>query len=293
MIYKPTTAERIFDWGNLAILGAISFTTVYPFIYTIILSLSSATAALEPGFKFWPKEISWTSYQMVFSNPDILTGYRNTIFRTLTGTLGVLFFTSLMAYPLSRKNLVHRRGWMIFILITMVFHGGLVPSYLLIRNLGLMDNMLVYILPGLITGFNVIIMKNFFQSIPDSLAESARIDGASEWSILFRIYLPLSKPVLATVGLWTAVAHWNMWFDALLYINSDSKQVLQMFLQRVVIGSNTELIEKNLINPEVMQFTPETIKAATVIVTVLPILFVYPFLQKYFMKGIMIGSVKE
>lgn len=293
MIYKPTPAERIFDWGNLLILGAIALTTVYPFIYTIILSLSSASAALEPGFKFWPKEISFTSYQMVFSNPDILTGYRNTIFRTLTGTIGVLFFTSLFAYPLSRKNLVHRRGWMIFILITMVFHGGLVPSYLLIRNIGLMDNMLVYILPGLITGFNVIILKNFFQSIPDSLAESARIDGASEWSILFRIYLPLSKPVLATVGLWTAVAHWNAWFDALLYINSDSKQVLQMFLQRVVIGSNTELIEKNLVNPEVMQFTPETIKAATVIVTVLPILFVYPFLQKYFMKGIMIGSVKE
>ncbi len=293
MRYHPTTGERLFDWANLVVLAAISFTTVYPFYYTVVLSLSSATAALEPGFKFWPKEFSWTSYQMVFSNPDILTGYRNTLFRTVTGTMGVLFFTSLLAYPLSRRNLVHRRGWMIFLLITMIFHGGLVPTYLLIRNLGLMDNLLVYVLPGLITAFNVIILKNFFQGIPDSLAESARIDGASEWHILFRIYLPLSKPVLATIALWTAVAHWNAWFDALLYIHSDNKQVLQMFLQRVVIGSNTELIEKNILNPEVLQFTPETIKAATVIVTILPILAVYPFLQRYFMKGILLGSVKE
>lgn len=293
MIYRPTTSERVFDWGNLIVLAAISLATVYPFIYTIIISLSSATAALEPGFKFWPSEFSLTSYKMVFSNPDILTGYRNTVLRTVLATAGVLLVSSLLAYPLSRKNLVHRRGWILFILITMVFHGGLVPSYLVIRNLGLMDNFLVYILPGLVTGFNIIILKNFFQSIPESLAESARIDGASEFSILFRIYLPLSKPVLATVGLWTAVAHWNAWFDALLYISSDSKQVLQMFLQRVVIGNNTDLIARNLINPEVMQFTPETIKAATVIVTVLPILLIYPFLQKYFMKGIMIGSVKE
>jgi len=293
MRWQRSFGERLFDCGNVMLLAAISFVAVYPFLYTFILSISTASAAMDPGFRLWPREVSWTSYQMVFNNPDILIGYRNTVFRTVTGTCLVLLVTSLMAYPLSRPELVHRRGWMIFILITMIFHGGLIPSYLLIRNLGLIDSMLVYIVPGLVTGFNVIILKNFFQGVPNSLAESARIDGASEWRILFQIYLPLSKPVLATIGLWTAVAHWNAWFDALLYINSDDKQVLQMFLQRIVIANNTELIERNLINPEIQQFTPETIKAATVIVTILPILFLYPFLQKYFLKGIMLGGVKE
>jgi len=293
MAMEESRGDRIFDWSNIFILGVVAFTTVYPFIYTVVLSFSTASAALEPGFKFWPSEVSLTSYKAVFSNPDILTGYRNTLFRTVVGTLGVLVVTSLMAYPLSRKGLHWRRGWMIFLLITMVFQGGLVPSYLLIRNLGLIDSLLVYILPGLVTGFNVIILKNFFQAVPNSLAESARIDGASEWTILFRIYMPLSKPVLATIGLWTAVAQWNAWIDGLLYINSDSKQVLQIFLQRIVIGNNTELIEKNLVNPAVQEFTPETIKAATVVVTVLPILLLYPFLQKYFLKGAFLGSVKE
>lgn len=293
MRYQRSTGDKIFDTSNYLVLAVLAFLTVYPFIYTLVISFSTAAAALEPGLKFWPSELSFTSYRMVFENPDIFTGYRNTLFRTIVGTFSVLFMTALVAYPLSRKELIGRRLFILLILITMIFHGGIVPNYLLMRNLGLIDNLLVYILPGLIAGFNVIIMKNFFQSIPESLAESARIDGASEWRILFTIYLPLSKPVLATIALWTAVAHWNMWFDALLYINSDSKQVLQMFLQRVVIQNNTELIEKGLIDPDLQAFTPETIKAATVIVTILPILCVYPFLQRYFLKGFMLGSVKE
>lgn len=293
MNHVRTTGDKVFDYGNMLLLTVFSLLAVYPFWYTIVLSFSSAAEAMAPGFKVWPGEFNLTSYQMVFSNPDILIGYRNTVMRTVIGTSGVLLISSMMAYALARPGLVHKKGWMLFILLTMVFHGGLVPSYLLMRNLGLMDNFLVYILPGLVTGFNVIILKNFFQSIPSSVGESARIDGAGEWRILFQIYLPLSKPVLATVALWTAVAQWNAWFDALLYIHSDSKQVLQMFLQRVVIGNNTELIERNLVNPEMAQFTSETVKAATVIVTVLPILLVYPFLQRFFMKGIMLGSVKE
>jgi putative aldouronate transport system permease protein len=144
-----------------------------------------------------------------------------------------------------------------------------------------------------VTAFNVLIMKSFFQSIPESLAESAKIDGANEFTILFRIYLPLSAPILATIGLWTAVAHWNSWFDGLLYVTDNGKQVLQVFLQRVVIENSTEMIEKGIVNPDALSFTPETIKAATVIVTILPILFVYPFVQKYFVKGIMMGGVKE
>jgi putative aldouronate transport system permease protein len=144
----------------------------------------------------------------------------------------------------------------------------------------------------LTAAFNIIIVKNFFQSIPQSLAESAQIDGASDYYILFKIYMPLSKPVLATITLWTAVTHWNMWFDALLYINSESKLTLQMFLRRIVIEGSTEMIQKGIVNPDMMSFTPETIKAATVVVTILPILLFYPFIQKYFVKGIMLGGVK-
>jgi putative aldouronate transport system permease protein len=293
MKYKRSIGENIFDSGNVLLLAVLSFLAVYPFIYTTVISFSTASAAMTPGLHLWPKEWSFLSYKMVFQNPDILTGYKNTLFRTIFGTISVLFMTAMVAYPLSRRELYGRKWFILGVLITMIFSGGVVPSYLLIKNLGLIDNRLVYILPGLISGFNVIIMKNFFQSIPESLGESARIDGASEFRILFQIYLPLSKPILATIGLWTAVAHWNAWFDALLYINSDSKQVMQIFLQRVVIANNTELIEKGLINPDIQQFTPETIKAATVIVTILPILILYPFLQKYFLKGIMLGGIKE
>jgi putative aldouronate transport system permease protein len=291
--FKRSWGDWLFDSGNMIVLGALAFVTIYPFLYTLVLSLSSASAALEPGFRFWPSEVNLSAYKAVFSNRELMVGFRNSLFRTVAGTFGVLLICSMLAYPLSRPELVHRKGWTIFILITMVFQGGLIPTYLLIRNLGLIDNLLVYILPGLVTGFNVLIMKNFFQGVPSSIAESARIDGASEWRILFTIYLPLSKPVLATVGLWTAVAQWNAWIDALLYINSDSKQVLQMFLQRIVIGNNTEMIERNMLSSAVQDFTPETIKAATVIVTVLPIICLYPFLQKYFLKGAFLGSVKE
>jgi putative aldouronate transport system permease protein len=161
------------------------------------------------------------------------------------------------------------------------------------KSLHLVNNRLVFVLPGLVSAFNVLIMKSFFQSIPESLAESAKIDGAGEFAILFRIYLPLSTPILATVGLWTAVAHWNSWFDGLLYITDNGKQVLQVLLQRIVIENSTEMIEKGIINPDVLSFTPETIKAATVVVTILPVLLVYPFVQKYFVKGIMLGGVKE
>lgn len=291
--FRRSLGERTFDFGNLALLSAFAFAAVYPFLYTVVISFSTANAANAPGFHLWPKEFTLTSYAFVFQNPEILIGYANTVGRTVFGTAGVLFFTALTAYPLARKDLPGRAPFLIFILVTMLFSGGLVPQYLLFRELGLIDNRLVYVLPGLISAFNVIILKNFFRSIPVSLAESARLDGASEWRILFQIYLPLSKPVLATIGLWTSVAHWNAWFDALVYINSDDKQVLSLFLQRIVIANNTELVEKGLVNPDVLQFTSETIKAATIVVTILPILLVYPFLQRYFVRGILLGGVKE
>ena len=181
---------------------------------------------------------------MVFKNPEIATGYCNTIFRTVVGTVLSLLATCLTAFPLSRKSLPFRSPLTFFILFTMIFSGGILPSFLLIRSLHLYDNIWVYIIPGLLSAFNIIIMKNFFQSIPDSLYESAMLDGASDWTILTKIYIPLSKPVLATVLLWTAVGHWNAWFDALLYISSNSKQVMQIFLQRIVVQNDYAMIAK-------------------------------------------------
>ena len=290
---RRTRGEKIFNVFNVTILGVVALMALYPFVYTISMSLSSAAEAMRSGLHLYPRDISLTSFEMVLANPEIVSGFSNSVLRTVAGPALTLFFPCLTAYPLARRELPHRGPLLFLILFTMIFSGGIVPNYLLIKNIGLIDSLWALILPHMLTAFNVIVMKNFFQSIPESLAESAKIDGASEINILARIYVPLSKPVLATIGLWTAVAHWNQWFDAMLYITNDENQVLQTFLQRIVIESSVEMIEQGLVDPSVTQFTPETIKAATVVVTVLPMLLIYPFVQKYFVKGIMLGGVKE
>ena len=290
---KSSTGEKIFNVFNICFLGLLALLCLYPFLYTLSMSLSNATEASRGGFHIIPRTITLASYKMVLSNPAIITGYSNTILRTVLGTLLTLITTCIAAYPLARREMPHRSLITFLIVFTMFFGGGLVPSYLLIKNLGLINSIWALILPVMISAFNIIIVKNAFQALPESLAESARIDGANEWAILFKIYIPLSKPVMATVALWTAVMHWNSWFDALLYITDDKKQVLQTFLQRIVIESNTQLMELGVTNASVVEFTPETIKAATIILTILPIICVYPFVQKYFVKGILLGGVKE
>ncbi len=290
---KLSRGERAFGVVNLTLLSVIALLCLYPFVYTLSLSLSTASEASRDGFHLYPREVSLVSYKMVLTNPNIVTGYINTLTRTILGTVLTLLATCVAAYPLSRREMPHRAMLTFLIVFTMLFNGGMVPGYLLIKNLGMINTVWALVLPGVLTAFNIIIVKNFFRSLPESLVESARIDGAGEWTILFRLYIPLSKPVLATVALWTAVAHWNAWFDALLYITDDKKQVLQTFLQRIVIESSTQLMELGVTDTSVIQFTGETIKAATIIVTILPIICVYPFLQKYFVKGIMLGGVKE
>lgn len=288
-----TRGEKVFNVFNLTVLGLVGLLALYPFVYTLSMSLSSAAEAMRTGLHLYPRDVSLTSYRMVLSNPEIVTGFTNSLLRTVLGTVLTLFFTCLTAYPLARREMPHRSPLLFLVLFTMLFSGGIVPNYLLIKNLGLIDSLWALVLPQMLVAFNIIVVKNFFQAIPESLAESAKIDGASEFNILFRIYVPLSKPVLATIGLWTAVAHWNHWFDAMLYIASDENQVLQTFLQRIVIENSVELIEQGLVDPNITEFTPETIKAATVVVTILPMLVLYPFVQKYFVRGIMLGSVKE
>lgn len=288
-----TKGEKIFNIFNMALLLALAFSTLYPFLYTLSMSLSTPSEAVKEGLHIFPGDVTFAAYKIVFSSPFLAVGYANTLFRTLVGTFLTLVFTCLCAYPLSQKEMPHRRVFIFLTVFTMMFSGGLIPTFLLIKNLGLLDSLLVYIIPMLVSAFNVILVKNFFESIPQSFRESAYMDGANDFQILFKIYIPLSKPVLATVALITAIAHWNSWFDALIYVNDENKQVMMSFLRRIIVEGNTAMMSQQQMSESMVSFTPDTVKAAIVIVTILPILCIYPFMQKHFVKGIMLGGVKE
>lgn len=237
-------------------------------------------------------KISFDSYRiLLFEDTTIIRAFFVSTSRVIAGVTLNLLFTSLLAYPLSRKYLPHRNKLNFYIVIPMLFSGGLIPTYLLVSSLKFIDSYWVYIIPGLINAWYAIILRNFFQSVPDSMEESAKIDGASDLLILFRIILPLSAPALATLGLFYAVDHWNAWFDAILYIRSPKKYPLQIFLRRLAVEQSNI---QNIIQSDIgkRNVTPESIKCATLLITTVPIMLVYPFLQKYFAKGIMIGAIK-
>ncbi|XEC97490.1 carbohydrate ABC transporter permease [Paenibacillus tarimensis] len=290
-----TRGERAFQIFTAVLILLMCVTMIYPFIHMISISLSTPAEAMRSGIHLYPKELSFEAYKVALNSDGIWVGFSNTIFRTVVGTLLSLVLMALTAYPLAKKHLPHRTFFTMVILFTMFFQGGLIPTYLLIQNLGLVDSRWVYILapPFLINTFSMLIMRNFFMSIPAELEDSAKIDGANDIRILSSIVIPLSKPILATVALWAAVFHWNSWFDGLIYIQDQTKIVLQIFLRRLVVeNQNQELamLMDMATGPQLV--TPETVKAAVLMVTVLPILLVYPFLQKYFVRGIMIGSLK-
>lgn len=289
---KTSTSRKVFCVFNYVFLAFLAFTMLYPFIYTLSMSFSTTKAATEMGLHLYPKEVSVMAYQMVFKNRDIITSYGNTLFRTIFGTLAGLLVTTLFAYAISRKEMPHRKLFTFIVLFTMLFNGGKIPTYLVLKEMGLLNNILVYILPNLISAYNVIVAKSFFQSLPAAMHESASIDGASEFRIFFSIIVPLSMPIIMTLALWMAVFHWNAWYDAMMYMTDNTKITVQCLLQRIIQENNSELISQGVINPDAMQYTSETVKAATIIVSIIPILAFYPFVQKYFIKGVMLGAVK-
>ncbi|WP_168119601.1 carbohydrate ABC transporter permease [Paenibacillus sp. HB172176] len=290
-MYKKTWTEHTFDAVNLLLLLLLALLTLYPFLYTLTMSLSSPVDSKLPGLHLLPLDPTWGSYAKVLEQAGIGRAFLNTIVRTALGIVLVLAFTSLTAYPLSRKSFPHRAGLMKLYVFSMLFSGGLIPMYLLVQNLGLLNSVWALVLPTSVSAFNMIIMRNFFQSIPEEIIDSAKIDGAGEWRTYLSIVLPLSLPVMAVVALWAGVSNWNAWFDAMIYIQDMDKQVLQLFVRRIVIdgedviASQTEVLHATT-------YTKETLKAATVMVATLPILFIYPFVQRFFVKGIMLGSVK-
>ena len=291
---KKRNRIKPFDVVNAIILIALCITIVVPFLHLLSLSLSPSYVATKGGLHLIPTEITFDNYKAVAENRYLWNSYKNTILRTLVGTVVQLFFTALSAYALSKPYFPHRGFWTFYIVFTMFFSGGMIPSYLLIKSLHLFDTFAVMIVPGLIGAYNMVLMRNFFSSLPEELEESCMIDGAGRFTIFFRIVLPCSKPILATVSLWLAVGHWNSWFDVLLYINDTDRYCLQNVLRRILLEGTMQFLDLNNLATEVTetQMSTEGLKAATVFAAIIPIMCVYPFIQKYFVKGVMVGSLK-
>ena len=288
---------QVFDVINVLIMLLVIVIMLYPFLNTIAVSLNDAQDTLRGGIGLIPRMFSLYSYQMVFKNPLMLTAAVNSVLRTLIATVLSVFFASLIAYVLSRQELVGCKFITAYFIVTMYVSAGLIPTYFLIKSLGLLNNFLVYILPGMVSVFNVIVIKAFILALPESLTEAAIVDGAGHFRCFWSVVLPCCKPVLATVALWCAVGAWNSWFDTFLYASgADNLTTLQYEMMKLlssamqtgrdtssVFGNNSE--QANII-------TPVSIRAAVTIVASVPILVVYPFLQKSFVKGVMLGAAK-
>lgn len=287
---KKTYDDYIVDFICYSALLFLCISIIVPFMQIVTISLSPSAQVASYGLKLFPKEITFDGYQKLVHNNSLWIGYRNTIFVTITGTALNVFFTCLGAYPLAKKNLPGRGVLTAIIVFTMYFSGGLIPTYLLNKSLGLIDSYAVFVLPGLISAYNMIITRNFFMSLPPSLEESARVDGAGLFRIFLVIILPLSKPIIATIALWYGVGHWNSWFSSMLYIQDRSKHLLQYVLRAILFEGTLE--EEGAIEIGQQIVNTETMKMAALLVATVPILCVYPFIQKYFVKGVMVGSLK-
>ncbi|MEK3722718.1 carbohydrate ABC transporter permease [Paenibacillus sp. FSL H8-0034] len=277
----------------IALIG-LALITVYPFIYVLIASVSEPVYVMKhQGLLFWPVGFTLKAYGYVFDNPMILTGYRNTLFYVLVGTSVNMLMTSLGAYSLSRRYIKAGSFIMLMIVFTMFFSGGLIPSYLNVKSLGLQDSIWALIIPSAINTFNLIVMRTAFRGVPDSMEESAKIDGANDFVILFRIFIPLILPLFTVIILFYLVQHWNSWFPAMIYLRTRELYPVQLILREILIASSTDTMTSGSATAMDSEQIGETIKYATIMVVCLPIICVYPFLQKYFTKGIMVGAVKE
>lgn len=289
---KRSKGEIAFSYFNYIFFILLCIVMVYPFWHVVMMSLSSVEATAKGGVFLWPKGFNLDTYAKVFKDPSIWSGYFTTIVVTVVSTVLGTLFTATTAYPLSKKHLPFGNVMLLLVLFTMLFSGGMIPGYLLMKNLKLIDSRWALILPGLVSAYNVIIMKSFFQSIPESLEESAKIDGATEVTIFWKIILPLSKATIATIALFTAVGYWNDYFSTVLYINTKDKWALQAVLRYMLTNTNQAMQSAGVTVTAATNVTAATIKSASVVVATVPILCVYPFVQKYFVKGVMIGGVK-
>ena len=301
MIRRKSTGDKVFDFLNILILLIVVLVTLYPFINSTAISLNDANDTTRGGISFYPRIPTLRNYQLIFTNPKIYNAYFITIMRTLVGTLSALLFTSTLAFGMAHSNLKGRRFYTILCIIPMYFGGGLIPFYFLIRALGLMNSFWVYIIPGLVGIWNMILMRTYFQGIPLAMEESARIDGANYITVFWKIIFPVSSPIIATIALFIGVGQWNAWFDAAMFVTKQPLKPMQTILLSIIsearfaealaataAGSVADVgnIGKGI------KVNVRSITMATMLVTIIPIIMTYPFLQRYFVKGIMIGSLK-
>ena len=297
MLSRKNIGSIIFDVFNVIFLVVLSVIFLAPFIHVIMSSISDPVTLLDyDGIVLWPKGgATLKGYQLVFSNQNIYTGYVNTLFYVVAGTALNLIFTTTMAYVLSRKKVMWNNVLMFIAVFTMFFSGGLIPFYLQVRNLGLYDTRFAIILPGMVNVWNLIIMRTSFSALPESLSESARIDGAGHLTVMVRIVVPLSKAVISVIALFYIVGHWNAWFNAAIFLRDRDKYPLQLILREILIMSDLSSktdATSTAVTVQEMNYYEDLYKYCTIIVATLPILLVYPFIQKYFTKGVMVGSIK-
>ncbi|GIO67371.1 carbohydrate ABC transporter permease [Paenibacillus cookii] len=286
--------DRAFNMIVYVILSVVAVIVLYPLIFVLSASFSDPQTVLRGEMLLWPKGFNLNSYSKIFQNQDILSGYSNTLLYTTIGTLINLVMTVLGAYPLSRKDFVGKNAVMALFVFTMFFGGGLIPTYLLIKDLGMLNTFWVMVIPNAVSIWNIIIMRTFFQqSIPYELQEAATIDGCSNIQILTRIILPLSMPIIAVMILFYAIGHWNAFFSALLYLSDKEKFPLQLILREILIqGQTSDMVKMSTESAIKQQREVEGIKYAVLVVANIPVLILYPFLQRYFVKGVMIGAIK-
>ena len=288
---KKTREDLIFDIISYAVISLLIVACFYPMWYVLCASLSDPEiVAKSRGVLFWPQNINLDAYKRVFADAEIWTGLKNTVLYTVVGTALNVSLTAMLAYALSRKNLMLKKPLTMLISFTMFFNGGMIPTYLVMRDLHLLDHRFAIILPGLVSVFNFVIMRTNFESVPYALEESAKLDGANHWTIFTRIFLPVSATTLAVMTLFYGVSHWNGWMNALLYLpNRRDLLPLALITREIVLSSASAAMSEGA---ALTQEMADAIKYATIVVSTLPILCLYPFLQRYFTKGVMVGSVK-
>jgi multiple sugar transport system permease protein/putative aldouronate transport system permease protein len=291
---KEARADRWFTLLNYAVLSIILIVVLYPLVFVVSASFSSSTAVLSGRVWLWPVEPTLEGYRAVFKNAMVVKGFINTMFYTVAGTGINLVFSVMAAYPLSRKDFRGRNGFMLLFVFTMMFSGGLIPSYLLVKDLGMIDTVWAMLLPAALSVWNVIIMRTYFQTtIPDELLEASQLDGCSDLRFLLRIVLPLSGPILAVIALFYAVGHWNQYFNAMIYLKRAELYPLQLVLRDILVQNEVNIdMLGDAKTAAARQGLRELLKYSLIVVTSFPLLVVYPFVQKFFVKGVMIGSLK-
>ncbi|MHA0856989.1 carbohydrate ABC transporter permease [Paenibacillus sp. CMAA1364] len=291
-VVKQDLDSRIFDVVNITLLFIFTIIIVVPLWNVVVSSFSSGKSLAEGGFIFWPKEFSLENYRAVLKDTTMLQAFVISVSKTVIGVATHVFFCAMVAYSLSKGNLRGRKLYVTMGIITMFFSGGMIPTYLLIKSLGLLNSFWVYIIPAMLSFYDVVILMNFFRNVPTSLEESAKIDGAGDWRIFLRIFVPLSMPAMATIALFNGVGQWNDFMTTKLYITDKFLYPLQMKLYEIILQSQTQSMQ-NIGGSVVIETTTKGVQLATIVITTLPIIIIYPILQKYFISGMTVGAVKE